>query len=59
MAKKKEVKKEVKKDSKIKLRITAWNMAGKYGLPHSFGNIDEFEEKQALELIEAGDAEKV
>ena len=56
MANKKEKQEKKVEKTTVTVEILAHNMAGKYGLPYSYGNIVEIEAKQAKELIDAKDA---
>jgi hypothetical protein len=51
--------KKTTEPKKVKIKILASNMAGKYLLPYNPGQIIEIETKQAQEIIQAGDGEKV
>lgn len=41
---------------KTRIKIEAWNMAGKYNLPYNYGQVVEVEDKQAKEIIKNKDA---
>ena len=44
---------------KTRIKIEAWNMAGKYNLPYNYGQVVELEDaKQAKEIIDNKDGRK-